>query len=662
MAQLRRGRGRARPTATRARRRDRPAGGRCERRGGRCTDLVGRARPTPVGVAAASAWVASLLFRVACWSSASRCRSHLPEGRIVDDGRSRLLWRIGFGGWCVWVVGAALRPGLLDTVSVANPVGWPGGRPVLGVVGTVGAVVLTVTAVVAYGRLVVRWRRAGPQSRRAMAFLALGSMTTLLLFGCASVAQALGVEPPTWFAGLAVVLVVSAFPVSVGLAIHRARLLDIELVLRRTLTYLAMTLVVVDGLRADRARRRASWSSNTDRLVDVPAGDRARGRRAEPAAGAGPAPGRPDALRPTGRPYGVLRDWTVRSARARRPPRCWPSVCRGGRAARCACRTRGRAGGAEPGRRRVATACRGGRTQPVERELELSHHGRQVGTCSGAPRVAGRALHRQRRPRPARRGRARRRPRSRRSGSPRRRSARRERLVTGARGRPAPDPARPARPPGAGAQRDHAAARRAASAQQRQRRGRSPERHDPWRGGRRGRRRTPARARPAATGARPARPGRGPAPPRDAVVPGDLAVELVVASAAAAAAGRGGGRGVPHRDRGAHQHASARGATESATDRASRWVRPGGWSLVVCDDGAGIRTETERRSRAGLDARTRGRARRHPARSARSTGPTISAELPDVTIRVLVVDDHPVFRKRPAQRRSRRRPRHGVGR
>ena len=287
----------------------------------------------------------------------------------------------GLGAWLVWFVAYAVSPGRLDTNGRPNPFGLPGADLVAPVAGA--AVALASFAAVV--SLVARWRGSLGEERRALAYLALGAVAQIALFGVATIAQSAGVSGPGWLTGTGVVLVISALPVAVGLAILRTGLLDIELVLRRTLTYLAMTVVVI-AVYALTVLVVGRLTSHTDRL--------STSLLVIALAAVGLSPLRERAQRQVDRmlygrradPYGVLRDLDTAVARARTPAEVLAVVtevvARSLRLPYVAVELV-----TEPGQPPRRTAW--GSEQRVERELELSHHGRQVGTLLLAPRSPG---------------------------------------------------------------------------------------------------------------------------------------------------------------------------------------------------------------------------------------------------------------------------------
>jgi hypothetical protein len=175
-----------------------------------------------------------------------------PDGRLPSR-----LWRWALRVWCaafavlltasvVATAGAlAAHPIRIDTsgglVALDTPVGW------FSVVNHACLIVLLTLSVAFIGRQVLSWRRSSGERRQQLKWLASGaavSIVSLVLAAVfstssgstATVAQWL--ESVVWF-GLA------ALPVSIGVAILRYRLYDIDRIISRTLAYALVTGLLV---------------------------------------------------------------------------------------------------------------------------------------------------------------------------------------------------------------------------------------------------------------------------------------------------------------------------------------------------------------------------------------------------------------------------------
>ena len=164
-----------------------------------------------------------------------------PAGRLQSSRWRPALWLAGvftFG----YMIGTILKPGpLYYFPTVDNPLGvaGAGSLPRLIVDGSAAAAIALI--LVAVGSLVARFRRSRGQERQqlkwlayAAGLLALSAPIQALLLNDAEVA---GLRISDALFGL----LIGLMPVAVGIAILRHRLYDIDLVIRRTLVYGALT-------------------------------------------------------------------------------------------------------------------------------------------------------------------------------------------------------------------------------------------------------------------------------------------------------------------------------------------------------------------------------------------------------------------------------------
>jgi hypothetical protein len=198
-----------------------------------------------VGLAADQLWSEGLaLFIVAILL--------FPDGRLLSR-----FWRWALRVWCavftvlivalgVATAGAlAAHPVRIDTsgglVALDNPVGW------FAVVNHGCLIFLFVLSIAFIGRQVLSWRRSSGERRQQLKWLASGAAVSIVSLVLAAVfATSSGSDSTAgqwignvaWF-GLA------ALPVSIGVAILRYRLYDIDRIISRTLAYALVTGLLV---------------------------------------------------------------------------------------------------------------------------------------------------------------------------------------------------------------------------------------------------------------------------------------------------------------------------------------------------------------------------------------------------------------------------------
>jgi len=125
-------------------------------------------------------------------------------------------------------------------IVMDNPVGISGlENPESSPLGSIVFGLLLLSVVAAMVSVIVRYLRSGGIQRHQIKWLLLPSVlaVTLVLF------EALHVD--LWESGVPFAIVVGLFPVSVGVAILRYRLYDIDIIINRTLVYGSLTATLV---------------------------------------------------------------------------------------------------------------------------------------------------------------------------------------------------------------------------------------------------------------------------------------------------------------------------------------------------------------------------------------------------------------------------------
>ena len=191
-----------------------------------------------VGVAGASVVTAHFLGR-------------FPDGRITEGRRTLLgLWWLLLAPVLALLAAPTLvLPTYLEVSEVANPYQVPALAP-LG--GFAAALVLSTQGAfaVGVGVLVVRYRRAGEEVRQRIRWLFVPALLAVfaVIIDLAAVALAPGSGQPTWVVIVGAVLWITALvalPTSVTIALTRPRLLDVDVLLRRSLVYGVLWLLIV---------------------------------------------------------------------------------------------------------------------------------------------------------------------------------------------------------------------------------------------------------------------------------------------------------------------------------------------------------------------------------------------------------------------------------
>jgi signal transduction histidine kinase len=163
----------------------------------------------------------------------------LPNGRLLT---ARWRWVSRLSTLAIILAGVWLPSG-------DNPPVTPGS-----VAGTVGLLLLVVSILLSVASLVIRSRRAGPEERRQIRWVALGAATFFMIYAVSFVPLVSGNDA---FMSVFVFVGYAAIPLSIGFAIFKFRLYDIDVVVRKALVvaviaafFVAVYALVVGGVGA----------------------------------------------------------------------------------------------------------------------------------------------------------------------------------------------------------------------------------------------------------------------------------------------------------------------------------------------------------------------------------------------------------------------------
>ena len=186
-----------------------------------------------------AAWAANWAWLLGIGSSATLLLLLFPTGRLPSP-RWRPVGRLAVAGLAIGIPGLALSPGRLEDFPIDNPVGVPGADYLVSISG----IALIVAAGASIASLFVRYRRAAWVERRQLKWLlfaaGLVGLTIISLIVLAALNPA---SDEVVNAG--VTLSIAAIPLAMGVAILRHGLFDIDVVINRTLVYVALTATLV---------------------------------------------------------------------------------------------------------------------------------------------------------------------------------------------------------------------------------------------------------------------------------------------------------------------------------------------------------------------------------------------------------------------------------
>jgi hypothetical protein len=197
----------------------------------------------PAGEAAA--WVASWVVTPA-FGFIAYLFFLFPDGRSLSPRWRLLLWINGIVIAAAIIV-QALTPGSIEGMEgIRNPLGIEGYRDSLSFVGELLSIVSDLLVLVSVASVFVRLRHADRTTRQQIKWLAYAAA----LLGTVVIVSIVGdilFGGFGWWIFLVVILAFLCLPLSLGVAVLRYRLYDIDIIINRTLVYgpLTATLLAV---------------------------------------------------------------------------------------------------------------------------------------------------------------------------------------------------------------------------------------------------------------------------------------------------------------------------------------------------------------------------------------------------------------------------------
>jgi hypothetical protein len=166
---------------------------------------------------------------------------YFPNGRLPSRAW-RWVARLAAAAIALSVVNAALLWRFRGAALLEDPVDVPGSADLFG---NVALVILIVTAFAAsVVSLLVRFRRAGARERQQIKWVAYAASLVLTVLLVGFVPGFLTGSGPSTSAELAGSFVILAMPAAAGIAILRYRLFDIDVIIRQSLVYAALTVLL----------------------------------------------------------------------------------------------------------------------------------------------------------------------------------------------------------------------------------------------------------------------------------------------------------------------------------------------------------------------------------------------------------------------------------
>jgi hypothetical protein len=164
-----------------------------------------------------------------------------PTGHVPSP-RWRPVAVFGLIGLLATSVGSALVAGPLDSIGVDNPFGVAVPHPLIDILGAVDTISGVILFSLTVASVVYRYRHGSALERLQLRWFAFPAVVGIVLLGISSIVNVGPVGDAAWI-GMLVSLAV--LPIAIGIAILRHRLFDIDLVIKRTISYGALTVLVI---------------------------------------------------------------------------------------------------------------------------------------------------------------------------------------------------------------------------------------------------------------------------------------------------------------------------------------------------------------------------------------------------------------------------------
>ncbi len=193
---------------------------------------------------AAAAWVGTFVWMLGVGPAATFVLLLFPDGRLPSRRWRPVGW-LAATALVLICFGVALAPGRIEDTAVSNPVGIPGAGPFLEVVAGVGLGLILLSILASCASLVVRYRRSAVEQRQQLKWLAWSLPVVLAWLIASIVVGTDGGETAVDISNALATMGLAVVPVSIGMAILRHRLYDIDVVIKRTLVYGVLTALLL---------------------------------------------------------------------------------------------------------------------------------------------------------------------------------------------------------------------------------------------------------------------------------------------------------------------------------------------------------------------------------------------------------------------------------
>jgi hypothetical protein len=166
-----------------------------------------------------------------------------PDGTL-PTARWRWVERLALVEIVVLTLGLAFAPVELASYPIQNPVGIETPGDLFTILRNLGYVLLVASVTLGAGAIVLRFRRSRGLERQQLKWLTLGAVVAAVCFGI-SVVFTFAFDTDTW--PYTTPVAIASVVLSAGLAVMRYRLYDIDRLISRTLSWIALTVLLGAG-------------------------------------------------------------------------------------------------------------------------------------------------------------------------------------------------------------------------------------------------------------------------------------------------------------------------------------------------------------------------------------------------------------------------------
>ena len=204
---------------------------------------VAVAQPGSLPVGPTVVWLGDLMFQVG-FVVATFLLLLFPTGRLPSPRWKPVVW-IAAIGMALMFAAVLFGPGAFEGLPIENPLALEETSPILGVFE--GGFYVTLVAILAsVASLIVRYRQAVAEERQQLKWVAFG--VVVLAMGVAGTVVWDMVNGATELSddtgNLVIALSLTVVPISIGMAILRYRLYDIDRIISRTVSYGVVTVLL----------------------------------------------------------------------------------------------------------------------------------------------------------------------------------------------------------------------------------------------------------------------------------------------------------------------------------------------------------------------------------------------------------------------------------